>query len=296
MPLTHSSAPIAPFTDPRTTHPPGVSGLTHSDWLQVDETYADQIALRERLLAERRDIVLQGDGTAASRECLDVALGTLQALPGFSVEGESAVRPDGGRVLIDRAAPLATLGRLAQEDFLVLEKAEGAAEHVLTGGVLCFPSRWSLTEKMNRPLVAIHARVPGYATGLAPRVQRFFDALRPERPLQRANWLVHSTPELFQPVDEADKIGVERATSDAFWLRVERQCLVRLPRTGAVVFTVKTLVTPLDAMTGAQLESLGRAMDEQSEDTVRYHGGTAYHETARREVARVLAAKAAAGA
>lgn len=289
MPLVHQSAPIAPFMEPRTTHPPGVSALAPEDWLIVDETYADQIALRERLLDERRDIVLQGDDGAAAQECLEVALAALMTGGGFARTGDDVRRPDGEVVALDWAAPLATLCRLAQEDFLVLEKPEGAAEHVLTGGSLCFPSRWSLAEKMNRPLIGIHARVPGYETGLAPRVQRFFDALRPERPLWRANWLIHATPELFQPVNEADKIGVERKGADDFWLRVERQCLVRLPRTGAVVFSVKTLVTALDDLTPPQLDRLAAALDEQPDDMVSYHGGRAYHDKARAHVERVSA-------
>lgn len=290
MPLEHSTAPIAPFMDPRTTHPPGVSSLSHQDWLMVDETYADQIALRDQLLEQRRGIVLQGDNGAAAVECMEVVVDVLLSLEGFTRDGSAVIRPDGVSVPIDVKAPLATLARLAQEDFLVLEKPEGAAEHVLTSGILCFPSRWSLTEKMNRPLIGIHARVPGYEEGLAPRVQRFFDALRPERPLQRANWLVHSTPALFQPVDEADKIGVERPAEDRFWLRVERQCLVRLPKTDAVVFSVKTLVTPMEGLTQAQLARLSTAMIEQPEAIVGYHGGQQYHDKAHAAIRRLLAA------
>lgn len=288
MALTHATAPIAPFMDPRTTHPPGVSALPREQWLVVDETYADQMALRDQLLVKRRDIVLQGDSGPAARECLEVATSALLNHAGFERVGDTVTRPDGTAIRINAAAPLASLGRLAQEDFLVLEQPAGADEHVLTGGVLCFPSRWSLTEKMNRPLIGIHARVPGYETGLASRVQRFFDALRPDRPLQRANWLVHSTPELFQPVDEADKIGMERPAENSFWLRVERQCLVCLPQTRAVVFTVKTLVTPLDGLSDAQLTRLSAALSEQSGSMVSYHGGRSYHDKAQAAINTLL--------
>lgn len=289
MALEHSTAPVAPFMEPRTTHPPGVSALSIDEWLLVDETYADQIALRDQLLAERRDVVLQGDHGAAARECLQIAIAALLAHTGFVRERGAITRPDGVTVDLDDQAPLATLGRLAQEDFLVLEKPDGAEEHVLTGGVLCFPSRWSLAEKMNRALIGIHTPVPGYETALASRVQRFFDALRPDRPLQRANWLVHSTPDLFQPVDEADKFGVDRAADDQFWLRVERQCLVRLPHTEAVVFTVKTLVTPLEQLSGPQLTRLNTALNEQSDSMVGYHGGKRYHDKAQSAIETLLA-------
>ena len=40
---------------------------------------------------------------------------------------------------------------------------------VFTAGVLCFPSRWRLMEKIGKPLSAVHGPVPLYADRLAGR-------------------------------------------------------------------------------------------------------------------------------
>lgn len=266
-------APLSPFMNDRL---PGMTPLAWPDWLMRDEAFAPQMAYRDRLLAERSDIVLAGEGCAGADELLSLVLSTLAAHdPGYAIAPEAATRPDGVTVPIDRARPLATLGRLAQEDFLILEKPEGGAEHVLIGAVLCFPSRWSLAEKMNRPLIGIHARVPAYDEGIAPRVQRLFDALNPDRPLVRANWLVHSVSELHQPKVFGSQKKTQALTG-RFWLRVERQCILKLRESGASVFSVKTIVTPIEALDETQRAGLIAALEEQEPAVRDYHGGATH--------------------
>jgi hypothetical protein len=133
--------------------------------------------------------------------------------------------------------PLLTLGRLVQEDLCLMDSVGG--EHVLTGAVLCFPASWTLAQKIGRPLSDIHMPVPSYDEGITRRVQRMFDAIRPEQPLWRANALLYDDPTLFQPRRE----GVPRPRPvEKTYLRSERQCLLRLPETRAVVFTIHTFV------------------------------------------------------
>lgn len=124
-----------------------------------------------------------------------------------------------------------------QEDLCILEKPAGAAEHVLTGAVLCFPSAWTLAQKIGRPLMRIHAPVEEYDEGIGRRVQRLFDGVQVGRPLWRFNWLPTDDTALFRPkLEYADKI---RAAGMAY-LRSERQTILRLPRTRAVVFGIHT--------------------------------------------------------
>ena len=146
-------------------------------------------------------------------------------------------RPDGAVVPLDRAAPLLTLGRLVQEDLCILE-AEGGA-HVLTGAILCFPASWTLAEKIGRPLLAIHAPVAAYDAEIARRVQRMFDAIRPDRPLWRGNSLLYDDATLHQPRREGEHRPAPVART---YVRSERQCFVRLPETRAVVFSIHTYV------------------------------------------------------
>ena len=129
-------------------------------------------------------------------------------------------------------------------------------EHVLTGAVLCFPASWSLQEKIGRPLIGIHRPVETYDADIARRVQRMFDALRPDQPLWRMNALVYANPELHQPRREEDPRSDRRGGQ---FLRAERQTLLRLPLTGAVLFAIHTYVVPLSALTEPERQGLDAA-------------------------------------
>jgi len=228
---------------------PGIQPLAPEDWLIRDEAFASQMAYRDRLLTERRDAVLAMDESArdAAEELLDLVLD--QAYPGAGAE---VTRPDGVSVPIDRADPMGTLGRLVQEDLCILQKREGDAEHVLTAAVLCFPASWTLAEKFMRPLIRIHVPVPEYDANLAARVQRLFDGVQPGRPLWRFNALWYDDPDLHQPRREAEQRPHRREAAEKY-LRSERQSVLRLPKTRAVVFSIHTFVlAQADAPTGLQ--------------------------------------------
>lgn len=218
---------------------PGIAPLDPAAWLQVDDAYAAQMAERERLLATQRAAVLaiEPEAMPAAQELLEVVLAHLPE--SFTRKGEVVTRPDGVEVTLDRNDPMGTLGVLVQEDLCLLQKR--GDEHVLTAAVLCFPAGWRLADKISRPLSVIHVPIPEYDDNIGRRVQRLFDGVRPGRPLVRFNRLFHDDPTLFQP-------GPRRSNTDranpatAPYLRSERQCLVRLPETAAVVFSIHTFV------------------------------------------------------
>lgn len=248
--------PVRPWAEERTRRLPGLNPVAPGEWLIVDEVYAQQMAYREELLATRRAAVLRLDPEArpAAEELLDTVLAEVAQMPGFARDGARMRCPDGRVVAIDRADPLATCGRLVQEDLVLLEKRADGAEHVLTGAVLCFPASWSLDEKFLRPLVRIHKPVAVYDADIARRVQRLFDGIQPDRPIWRANNLVYSDPDLFQPRRENDRRSV--APEGPRYLRVERQGLRRLPETGAVVFSIHSFVLPFSALDAADRAAL----------------------------------------
>jgi hypothetical protein len=140
---------------------------------------------------------------------------------------------------------LADLAGLAQEDFCLMQ-AQGDGSYALTAALLCAPAHWRLAEKLGRPLAAIHAPVPGFAAKLAGPADRFFANLAVERPVWRANWSVVETPALFHPHPREPLPGLTAENAgELLWLRVERQTLRRLPRSRAVVFTIRTLLRRL---------------------------------------------------
>ncbi|QPH56245.1 DUF3445 domain-containing protein [Pontivivens ytuae] len=257
--------------NPRLLHAPGAQPLDPADWLVRDAVFAGQMAYRDRLIAERPGTVLALDpaGRAAAQELLEVVLAALDA--GYGV-GDLVLRPDGVALPVDRADPFATIGRLVQEDMLILDRDLGETEHRLMGGVLCFPSRWNLAQKMGRGLLGIHAPVSFYPESLARRVQRFFDAIRPGRPLWRANWLFYTDPELHVPTREHEKFD-KGWDGPRLWLRSERQTLSRLPETGAVVFTIKTDISPADTLSREEVAGALAAVDALPPAEFDYKGG-----------------------
>lgn len=255
--ILQSHLPFAPWTDPRTSRLPGILPMEPGDWLRVDDAFAGQMAERDRLIAGSPAAVhaLSERGRPAAEELLETVLGALG--PGYRVGASEVVRPDGVTVPLDRGAPLLTLGRLAQEDFCLLERAEGEAEHVLTGAILCFPASWTLAEKFLRPLIGIHIPVAVYDGEVARRVQRLFDAIRPGQGLWRQNALHYADAALHQPRSEASP-RTNRGR-ELPYVRSERQSLVRLPGTRAVVFAIHTYVIRCESLTEAQAAALGEA-------------------------------------
>lgn len=257
--VLHDRLPKAPWMDPALWRLPGMLLLPEQDWLVRDEAFAGQMALRDRLIAERPEEVeaTLPQAMPAAVECLDHILEALLADPAYGIDRNTVTRPDGVQVTIDRNRPLATIGRLQQADVCLMQP--GAAGHVLTGAVLCFPAYWTLSEKLGRPLSRIHKPVPRYDGSIEKRVQRLFDALQAGRVLWRANAHLHHDPALFAPVREADKPVAGPAPKDAGYLRSERQTLRRLPRTGAVVFTIHTYMIEVNNLTEDQRAALSDA-------------------------------------
>jgi hypothetical protein len=104
---------------------------------------------------------------------------------------------------------------------------------------VCFPSHWRLADKLGLPAAAIHAPVPHYDEELRDRVDRFLARLRAGKGVQRRNLSVHSHDTLFAPEPHESPASFSD-DPDAVWLRSERQTLRRLPRSGAVLFTIRT--------------------------------------------------------
>lgn len=235
--------PFAPWLDPRTWRLPGIQPLTDGTWIAPDDAYSGQMALRDDLIARRPDLVhaMLPQARAAANELFAMVMAKLAQMPGFQITPQGITRPDGVRVPVDALMPLKTLGRLVQEDLCILQHT--GDEHSLTAAILCFPASWSLREKIGRGMVGIHTPVAPYDAEMAKRVQRMFDAIRPDQPLWRANALLYADPVLHQPRSEGEHRPREGLRQ---YIRSEKQCLLRLPETGAVVFSIHTYMVHVD--------------------------------------------------
>lgn len=232
----------------------GLVSCPPSELIELDDRYAAEMAERRLLLAERHGEVFAAcPGSEGARgEVLDLLAAHLPArYPAwFRREGDGLLNlltGDAWDLSALPCDPLELAGRLVQEDLcLIRPDADGP---VLEAAVLCAPSRWRLTEKIGRPLLAIHAPVPFYAERLGAPVDRFMRHLRSGRVAMRLNWSVVDDPALFQQGGkhrtDRDPSITEANAGQRLHLRVERQTLSRLPLSGAVLFTIRVHSYPL---------------------------------------------------
>ncbi|RME17454.1 MAG: DUF3445 domain-containing protein [Alphaproteobacteria bacterium] len=257
-PICQQHLPFRPWSDPVLSRLPGLKPVEPGDWLRRDEAFAPQMALRDALLATRRDEVLRLDpgAEAAARALLEAVLEEISGKDGYRRAGEAVTCPDGRRVTIDRADPLLTAGRLVQEDLVLMQRRPGESAHLMRGAVVCFPASWTLAEKFNRPLAAIHTPVAVYSDDMARRVQRLFDGLRLGRPIWRANAFLYEDPALFQP--RREDAPRPAPSPGARWLRMERQVLRRLEAVeDTVVFSIHTWVLDATCLSPEDRAALG---------------------------------------
>lgn len=245
-PVLQTRLPFASWMDPRLSRLPGILPFEEEDWLRVDDAFAGQMALRDQLLSGCPKVVhgLQEAARPAAEELYAKVLAAIGRNPAYRLGETTVVRPDGIEVTLDPDQPMLTLGRLVQEDLCLMEKQGDV--HVLTAAVLCFPASWTLLEKLGRPLLGIHVPVKVYDGEVAKRVQRLFDMIRPEQPLWRANAYIYTDPILHQPRREGDP-RLDRTGGN--YVRSERQCLLRLPRSQAVVFSIHSYVVRIETLT-----------------------------------------------
>ncbi len=155
-----------------------------------------------------------------------------------------------------------------QDDICLLQQS--STGYRLTAASLCAASFWRLEDKLGLPIDQVHAPVPGYQQGLAPKLDRFFKRLEVERPVWRSNWSVVAATDLNQRHERL----VEANADEPLYLRVERQSLRRLPQSQAVVFTIRVYVHPLShVLEQPDLRvGLARAVQQLSPQQRRYKG------------------------
>ncbi|HXJ83866.1 MAG TPA: DUF3445 domain-containing protein [Candidatus Methylomirabilis sp.] len=238
-------------------HTMGLAPLILSEWIEPDENWAADLAERARLLGERHSEVFAAllEAEASSREVLGLLAEHLPLrFPDLYRRdgGTITCRPSGltWNIIEPSIHPLDLAGRMVQEDLCLMQQSHKGEPYRLVGASLCFPTRWRLSEKLGQSVNAIHGPVPAYDEQLTAAMDRFFERLSEDRPVWRANWSLLDDPTLFQPSGHGrtgqDPTITAQNAGERLWLRSERQTLRRLPRTRAVLFTIRVRVRPLN--------------------------------------------------
>lgn len=233
----------------------GIRTAPLDEWFIVDDAFDAEVALRRRLLAEQRDVVFGCAATAdsAAQEVLELVVAWLRDR-------------DMPTPLFDDH-PLAVAGTLLPDDLCLMIPCDD--DWWFDGASLCFPSVWRLSDKFGQRTTDVHSTVAHYRNELAQKVDRYFTGMPVDRVVRRRNLSVKPWPLLHVPTTKPDQpIGPLMPDADGapFWLRTERQTLRRLPRTGAILFSIKTQIAPASVLLqrpdiAGQLAAMYRSFD-----------------------------------
>jgi dimethylamine monooxygenase subunit A len=254
--------PHFPFEDPPFRLSLGLLKIPEAEWFEVFDLQerALQMAEKRKLLANSQNEVFIADSSAmtASTEVLNLMLEHLPSIrPELYSLRENTIKLEphtmfGGDewstdLKTNKMHPLDLAARLVQEDLIIMlppdnRKTQTSKGWWLAAGSVAFPSRWSLKKKFRQTMDAIHAPVPFYKEQLQAPTNGFFDLMPVNEIFSRRNWSLHDNPSLRQ--DGAEKMSEgDRITSvnagEHLWLRVERQTLRKLKKTGAILFTIR---------------------------------------------------------
>lgn len=214
----------------------------------------------ESILAQRRRQLSDPGGHYA------VLPAAVADLVGEALERFGAWRGRPFRDALDAGAGL-------EPDWVLLRPdAEGVFR--VEAGVVCFPSHWSLPEKIGMPLEAVHGPVPRLNEALGRQIGTFLAKLASGSEWERENWGLSANPELdHHPRHRWPRLTGGEAP-DRVWIRLERQLLVRLSG-GGILFGIHVSNHRLDEVAGhseALAARISRALRTMSGEAAAYKG------------------------
>ncbi|KAG5417729.1 hypothetical protein I9W82_005365 [Candida metapsilosis] len=181
-----------------------------------------------------------------------------------------------------------------EEDFIILQLDPNESqlnpedptsnEYFFKAGIFAFAAGFNPLDRFNKPLTFIHERIPGYTTKLRPSMNKFFNRIQPHQFVTRSNWSLQTHGKFY--VDDSNKghnLPVDYIQQPLDYnsldfdkqvhYRSERQVLTRLPKSKAIVFTIRTYLLPLSKVKSDGVEVRQRligAIRGLPEDISRY--------------------------
>ncbi|KAL4866434.1 hypothetical protein BDV12DRAFT_187398 [Aspergillus spectabilis] len=295
----HTSKPIPyrPFRyGPKYFITMGLRSMKWDEWIELDNHYPRYHADKARRIQERGDKCCR-----TAPEAQDAAIELLEELVSYLPQRYPTLftpTPTGLTNLLTSETfnikqrplpedPMAICARLIQDDIaLMIEKPDG--EYYLLAGAVLLAGFWRLSDKYGMRLSEIHTSgdVPGYKEKLEKGMINFFRRLKPEDAVVRNNYFIQVDENLPWSYsigsEDAESVSWNTAQKDKaishHYFRSERQSLRRLPRTGAVVFTIRTYFEPItDVASEDYLPGrLASAIRSWGEDVSRYKGREKY--------------------
>lgn len=190
--------------------------------------------------------------------------------------------------------PMTMSARLVQDDLAVMfEKSDG--QYYLLAGAILLAGFWRLGDKWGMPLSEIHTSgdVPGFKTKLEKGMMNFFRRVQPQSPVLRNNYFMQVDDDLAwshsigpEDNDEDGRFVAGWGTAEKnkaienHYFRSERQSLRRLPRSGGVVFTIRTYFEPIISIAKEPgvPGRLASAVRSWGDDVAKYKGRERYQD------------------
>ncbi|KAL2006476.1 hypothetical protein VTN00DRAFT_9144 [Thermoascus crustaceus] len=266
-----------------------VRKLDQRNWLTIDKNYMAEHQVRNDLLRNERSRVIQclPESQEACKEALEEVVAFLCGrFPGMFEKkqrgGEVTVlnKKTGEKFLFggksNEMEPLEIAVRLTMEDLSILMTNEDG-EYYLAASATLFPVGWSVNQRIGWTISQIHGPVPLWQQQVANSVSKFLARLTPQSPMERSNYFIEvrrPDEDLFSTLFRPEGLSEEtnQLQPHDIIIRRERQTFRRLPRTGALVFGVKTTLTALDELSMQELENLGKEVESWPEDVGKYKG------------------------
>jgi len=179
--------------------------------------------------------------------------------------------------------PMQMAARMVQDDLAIMFEGKDGQYYLLAGAIL-LAGFWRLEDKFRMPLSEIHTSgdVPQFQEKLEKGMMNFFRRLRPEAPMLRNNYFIQVDGGLAwsHSIGVEDGAGVNWNTAEKnravehHHFRSERQSLCRLPRSGGVVFTIRTYFHPMTEICDEPYVPgrMAAAVRSWSDDVARYRG------------------------
>ena len=241
----------------------GLRSAHFHDWIELDNHFPRFHADKARRIAERGDKCCR-----TADEAYPAALELLEELRAYlparypSLYRKTDIGIENlwsGEHLKTAERPLAEdpmqmAARLVQDDLaIMIERPDG--QYYLLAGAILLAGFWRLSDKFGMPLSEIHTSgdVPQFRQKLEKGMMNFFRRLKPEELVARNNYFLQVDDDLAWSwsigSEDSDDVAWSTAEKDRaiehHYFRSERQTLRRLPRSGGVVFTIRTYFEPV---------------------------------------------------
>ena len=182
--------------------------------------------------------------------------------------------------------PLEYITRQMQGDFALLDQRDG--DLFMDAGMVTCPADWSLRFDAGMSFKQWHSPVPmANQMGIFERALKFLLNIQVGHPVRRLNWTLTINPRLDTSPETYHEWGSDRGsvTPDnvgrLVHLRVELQHMARLPRSNAVLFSIRTYLISMEELVSnpAWGRRLHRVLRDLPDAIADYKGMTRYRQT-----------------